>query len=279
MSKYFFQTLILTLLLLAISALAREAPELLLAKIYDRSVDVRDYWVSEKYDGVRAYWDGHRLISRQGHVYHAPAWFVQDFPKTPLDGELWAGRGKFEQLVSAVRKARPVDAEWRQVRYMVFELPGSEGTFTQRLTTLRKILTPPRQHIELVEQFRLDSHEALMRRMRQVVAHGGEGLMLHRADAPWHGGRSDDLLKVKPWQDAEAIVIAHLPGKGKYRGMLGALLVEMPDGRRFRIGSGFSDAQRRSPPPVGATITYRYRGLSRYGIPRFASFVRIRPPE
>lgn len=113
-------------------------------------------------------------------------------------------------------------------------------------------------------------------RFDAVVRGGGEGLMLHRADAPWLFGRGDALVKLKPWQDAEARVVAHVGGRGKYEGMLGALLVETPEGRRFRLGTGFTDAQRRDPPAVGAAVTYRYRGYTSSGLPRFASFMRVR---
>ncbi len=261
-------------------ASAGDAPDLLLANVYADAINVRDYWVSEKFDGVRAYWDGERLISRQGNTYHAPAWFTREFPRIPLDGELWLGRGRFEELVSTVRKQAPVDAQWRNVRYLVFELPGGADTFSDRLETLRTLLAQsPSPYIRLVEQFRLDSHETLMQKLQEITAAGGEGLMLHRADALYHGGRSNDLLKLKPYLDAEATVLAQLPGKGKYTGMMGALLVEDSDHRRFRIGSGFSDEQRRSPPPIGSTITYRYHGRTRNGLPRFASFLRIRPAE
>lgn len=99
--------------------------------------------------------------------------------------------------------------------------------------------------------------------------------MLHSADAPYETGRSDNLLKMKPQEDAEAVVIAHLPGKGKYAGMLGALRVCSESGQEFSLGSGFTDQQRRDPPPIGATVTYRYRDFTATGLPRFASFLRV----
>ena len=114
--------------------------------------------------------------------------------------------------------------------------------------------------------------------LAEVIAGGGEGLMLHRADAPFVTGRSDALLKLKPWQDAEGVVVAHLPGEGRLTGMMGALEVRLADGRLLRIGTGFTDAQRRAPPAVGRQITFRYRGLTRTGLPRFASFLRVRDP-
>ena len=261
----------------ATPAVAGEPPPLLLAKPYTDDIDVRDYWVSEKLDGVRAYWDGRRLLSRRGNVFQAPAWFTEGFPPHPLDGELWLGRGAFEATVSAVRKQRPVAAEWRQLSYQVFELPGAAGDFSQRLARLERIVAAVNSpYLKLIPQQRFENQAALQRKLDEVVAGGGEGLMLHRADSLYQTGRGDALLKLKTYEDAEATVIAHLPGKGRNLGRLGALLVEMPDGKQFKIGSGFSDQERDNPPPIGALVTYKYYGLSRRGIPRFASFLRIR---
>ena len=260
-------------------AVAGEPPPLLLAKPYTDDIDVRDYWVSEKLDGVRAYWDGRRLLSRRGNVFQAPAWFTEGFPPHPLDGELWLRRGAFEATVSAVRKQRPVAAEWRQLSYQVFELPGAAGDFSQRLARLERIVAAVNSpYLKLIPQQRLADQAALQRKLDEVVAGGGEGLMLHRADSLYETGRGNALLKLKTYEDAEAVVIAHLPGKGRNLGRLGALLVEMPDGKQFKIGSGFSDQERENPPSVGALVTYKYYGLSRRGIPRFASFLRIRQP-
>lgn len=252
-------------------------PPLLLAETYTGQEDVAAYWVSEKLDGVRAVWDGQVLRFRSGRPVVAPAWFVAALPATPLDGELWAGRGHFERLSATVRRELPDDAEWRQVRYMVFELPGGEGAFSERLQRLQALVAGARvPWLQTVEQFRLANRAQLLARLEEVRRGGGEGLMLHRADAPYVTGRSEVLLKVKPWLDAEARVVTHLPGKGRYAGMLGALRVEMPDGRRFSLGTGFSAAERRQPPPVGALVTYRYRELTATGLPRFASYWRLR---
>ena len=271
----------LTALLFAFlnSAVAVEPPPLLLAKPYTDDISVQDYWVSEKLDGVRAYWDGRRLLSRRGNVFNAPAWFTAGFPPHPLDGELWLRRGAFEATLGTVRKQRPVAAEWRQLNYQIFELPGAAGNFTQRLARLKRIIADANSpYLQLIPQQRFENRADLQKKLDEVVAGGGEGLMLHRADSLYQTGRGDALLKLKTYQDAEAVVIAHLPGKGRNLGRLGALLVEMPDGRQFKIGSGFSDRERQNPPPVGALITYKYYGLSRRGIPRFASFLRIRQP-
>ena len=273
----FLWALLLLLPAIALSAAAVEPPDLLLARQYRAGVDVSAYWVSEKLDGVRAIWDGRQLRFRSGNRVPAPGWFIEALPEQPLDGELWLGRGTFDRLSATVRRDPPDDAEWRQVRYMIFELPGAPGTFTERLERLKSLFAggvPP--WLTLVDQFRLADERALGGALAEVVRRGGEGLMLHRADAPYETGRSSTLLKVTPWLDAEARVVAHLPGKGRHAGRLGALRVEMPDGRRFVLGTGFSDSQRRNPPAIGSRVTYRYRELGRSGIPRFARFLRVR---
>jgi DNA ligase-1 len=256
-------------------------PPLLLANDFDDAdVDVSRYWVSEKYDGVRAYWDGQRLITRAGNPIHAPAWFVRGWPAEPLDGELWAGRGQFEQVTATVRDLDPDDIAWRDIRFMVFDLPAHGGVFSARLETLRSVLAPLRiDWLRAVTQSRVADDLSLHRQLETVAAAGGEGLMLHRDDSLYRAERSDDLLKLKPHQDAEARVIAHVPGQGKYLGMLGALLVRTADGSQFRIGTGFTDAQRRNPPAVGSWITYSHDNVTARGIPRFARFLREKPPD
>jgi DNA ligase-1 len=274
--------LVLCLLLIATSAPAGavDRPELLLAQVYgwDQGRDPAQYWVSEKYDGVRAVWDGTRLRFRSGREIAAPAWFTDGLPaKVALDGELWLGRGTFQRLLGIVRKEVPVEAEWRQVRLMVFELPGAEGTFTERIALIKELIDQARlPWLQAAPQFRVADEQALKRRLSEVVAAGGEGLMLHRAAARYHGGRGADLLKLKMWLDAEAEVVGYLPGSGKYQGMMGSMEVKRADGCRFLIGSGFSAADRREPPPKGTTITYRYTGLTKGGLPRFPAFLRVR---
>jgi DNA ligase-1 len=261
---------------------AGTGPALMLANVYHPGIALQDYWVSEKLDGVRGYWDGEKLLTRGGERIAAPAWFTAGWPRLPMDGELWAGRGQFSRAVSIVRQQTPDDAGWRSLRFMVFDLPAQAGTFTERIPALNDLVRRMGQPwVQAVVQSRVASHADLQRLLAKTVRLGGEGLMLHRGASLYKGQRSDDLLKVKTHEDAEARVIAHIPGKGKYAGMMGALLVEMPDvagkpGPQFKLGTGFSDEQRRRPPPVGSTVTYRYRGLNDGGIPRFASFMRVR---
>ena len=215
---------------------------LLLANVLGPSVNPADYLVSEKFDGVRAFWDGKKLRFRSGREVAAPPWFTERLPSQPLDGELWLARGRFEELSGFVRKLQPEDAEWRQIKYLVFELPDGPGPFTERAARIRDIIVE-RQWPQLVAvpQFRVKDRAELMGKLDEVIRGGGEGLMLH-----------------------------------KYQGLLGALRVEMPDGKRFVIGSGFTDAARQHPPAVGTVITYTYQGLTRKGLPRFARYLRVR---
>ena len=292
MRRRSFLALVLTGLALASSpprvaagetaTLARTSPSLMLANVYRPGILVTDYWVSEKYDGVRGYWDGEALWTRGGERVAAPAWFTATWPRQPMDGELWAGRGQFGKAVSTVRQQTPDDDTWRVMRFMVFDLPDQGGTFTERIPALNGLVGQIDQPwVQAVAQLRLADHQALQAMLHNMVKNGAEGLMLHRGASLYKGQRSDDLLKLKTHEDAEAQVISHVPGKGKHAGKLGALLVEIAGfeggpARRFKLGTGFTDAQRENPPPVGSTVTFRFRGLNSSGIPRFASFMRLR---
>lgn len=264
----------------AIQAPSVMPPALMLAKDWHADLDPNGFLVSEKLDGVRALWDGQALRFRSGRRIAAPDWFVAAFPATPLDGELWLGRRNFDRLSGMVRRGVAIEAEWREIRYMIFDLPGDASPFGERSARVRAVVAAAQQPwLQAVAQTRVADRATLQRQLLQTVNAGGEGLMLHRADALWAPGRSEALRKFKPLPDEDARVIAHLPGKGRNQGRMGALLLEMPGGQRFALGTGFSDAQREAPPPVSAFVTYRYRDRTPAGLPRFASFLRLREAE
>lgn len=268
---------VLLSLLSCIASAYASPPELMLASDYREGVRVADYWVSEKLDGVRGHWDGAAIRTRGGHRIDVPPWFVAGWPEVAMDGELWIARGRFDAVSGLVRRQRREDAQWRQVRFMVFDLPKHGGPFDARLRRMQALLDDAGvAWLQPVAQRRVADARALEAWLREVVAAGGEGLMLHHADGLYRPGRSSDVLKFKPHDDAEARVVGYTDGKGKYAGMVGALVVERPDGVRFRIGSGLSDALRASPPSLGSLVTYRYNGLTANGLPRFARFLRIR---
>lgn len=264
----------------ASSAVAAHPPlPLQLAREAAPDVDPAGYLVSEKLDGMRACWDGARLRFRSGLPVLAPTWFTARLPAAPLDGELWLGRGRFEDLAGIVRRHAAVDAAWRQVRYVVFDLRGTAGPFEQRVAALQRCIAEASfAPLQVAAQRRVAGRRELRQWFDEVVREGGEGLMLHRADALWRAGRSDALLKLKPQSDAEAVVVAHVPGRGRHLGRLGALHVRTSDGVEFLLGTGLTDAQRAEPPPPGTTVVYTYRGRTASGVPRFASFLRLRDP-
>ncbi len=243
-------------------------------------IDPRGWLVSEKLDGVRACWDGRVLRFRSGREIAAPRALVAALPPQPLDGELWCGRGRFEELSGIVRRATPDEHAWRPVRYAIFDLPQAPGPFAARAAAIERLIRDAGlPQLLAVRQDAVDDAPALQRRLAAVVRDGGEGLMLHRADARWTPGRSGTLLKLKPFEDAEATVVGHEAGQGRHAGRLGALQVRTDDGLPLRLGTGFSDVQRDRPPPVGSRVTFRFQGRTAGGVPRFASFVRVRDAE
>ena len=266
---------VLWLALLLPEAYAQK-PDVFLLKTYDGSQDVVGWVMSEKLDGVRGVWDGQRLLSRNGQVLHAPTWFTRDFPPFALDGELWSKRADFENIVSIVRTKTP-DARWEQLRYHVFEVPQQTGGLPDRLAVLRDYLRQrPSERIVIVPQIRVNAAAELTGFLAKVSADGGEGVVVRDPARPYKTGRLSSALKAKNHLDTECVVREILPGRGKYTGQMGALRCEMADGNQVNIGSGFSDALRAQPPPVGSVITFKYYGLTKKGKPRFPVYLRIR---
>jgi DNA ligase-1 len=229
--------------------------------------------MSEKLDGVRAYWDGKQFISRLGNPYHAPSFFLEGLPDVPLDGELWGGRKKFQRTVSIARRQDKSD-HWKELTYVVFDAPAMDAPFEERLTFCQdRLRARPLPYVSAHPHEVCKGEAHLRAELARVEALGGEGLMLRRPGSKYEVGRSTSLLKVKSFHDAEGKVVAHTKGEGKHKGKVGALVLEMADGKRFSVGTGLSEEDRRSPPPIGSLVTYRYQELSDGGVPRFPSYV------
>jgi DNA ligase-1 len=252
-----------------------KGPPLLLAHAWAGDVDLTGWWMSEKLDGVRAYWDGRQFLSRLGNPYLAPDWFVAGLPDTPLDGELWGGRKKFQRTVSIARR-QDRSQQWKELSFVVFDAPALDAVFEDRLAFCKdRLATAAPPHARYHDHEVCKGTDHLRAELARVEALGGEGLMLRQPGSRYQVGRSTTLLKVKTFHDAEARVVEHTAGEGRHKGRVGALVVEMPDGKRFSVGTGLSDAERRSAPPIGALITYRYQELSDTGVPRFPSYVGL----
>lgn len=253
-----------------------DGPPILLAHRWENDVDLSDWWMSEKLDGVRAYWDGKRFLSRQGNEFHAPDWFIDGLPDTPLDGELWMDRKSFQRTVSIVRRQDRSD-HWKQIRYVIFDAPAVSEPFEERLRIVDQCVADvASDFIQSLEHNRCQSLDHLREELARIESLGGEGLMLREPGSQYQTGRSTSLLKVKTFHDADGVVVDHVAGKGRHKGRMGALQVRMSDGTEFSVGTGFTDKQREAPPEPGSTITFRYQEFSDGGVPRFPSFVRER---
>lgn len=235
-----------------------------------------DWYASEKYDGIRAIWTGSQLITRQGNILNPPLAFKRQLPDFPIEGELWIGRGQFNQVMRTVLDKKPDQAAWSKIQFMVFDLPQSAEPFLQRYEYLKNWIEG-RKHpqIQLVKQIQISEQTQLQQMLEQYVNAGAEGLMLRHGHAVYVSGRDRSLLKLKMAQDAEAVVIGHQQGKGKYQDVLGSLLVVLPNGKQFKIGTGFSDEERKNPPQIGDKVTFEFNGLTVNGIPKFARFMRV----
>jgi len=252
------------------------ASGMMLPQADDGEGDISGWWMSEKLDGVRGTWDGHRLWSKNGRLFQPPVAFVAGLPAFALEGELWGGRGTFEATASIVQKAQPHDG-WLQLQFAIFDVPAATGPFTERIARAQAwFAAHPSSYAFVIPQLPVRDRIQLQQELQRVEALGGEGLIIRNPQALYIAGRSPEIRKVKGFEDAEAVVFGHVPGQGKHRGRLGSLLVELPDGTRFRIGTGFSDAERDSPPPIGAVVTFKYYGRYQSGIPKFPSFLRVR---
>lgn len=252
-----------------------QAPQLFLLKTYKDDINVTGWVMSEKYDGVRAIWDGQKLVSRSGKVFTSPSWFTKDFPPFALDGELWSKRGDFENIVSIVN-TKDSGSAWKALRYMVFEVPKQEGSLDERLKVLETYLTEHENtRIKIIEQIKVNDTKEVKVYFDKLREVGAEGIVLRNPSLSYYVGRKKDALKHKPYIDAECKVIGFLEGKGKYKGMLGALKCDY-EGKVIKIGSGFSDEERKSSFDIGRIITFKYYGLTRLGNPKYPVFLRVR---
>lgn len=269
------QLLVVFLAMLSTQLIASPLP-IQLAVTMPKDIPISQYLVSEKLDGVRGYWNGKDMLTRSGRIINIPSWFVINFPEYALDGELWAGRNSFEQVSALVRTKKINEDKWRKIKFMVFDLPSSTKAFASRYQDMLRQLTQLSPYLRVVEQKRFPNLIELKRALENITDLGGEGLMLHHQKSLYQRGRNKGLIKLKRYFDAEAKVIKHIAGKGKYQGMLGAIEVKTSKGITFKVGSGFSDKQRQYPPAVGSIITYQYLGYTIHGTPKFASFLRVK---
>ena len=273
----FKRTIVSALILIAFALPDAHALDIMLPQVYEQGIDVSGWLMSEKLDGVRGYWDGRQLLSKNGTPFHPPPAFVRNFPDFAIEGELWGGRNTFEKTVGIVKRQEAHDG-WLELKFAVFDVPDAAGGFEDRLKVAKEWFAKhPSDRAFVIEHVPVESSRHLQRELKRIEGLGGEGIILRRPGSPYTTGRSADILKVKSYFDMEAVVIGHIPGQGRNEGRMGSLLVELPGShKRFKIGTGFSDELREHPPPVGSLITFKYYGFYESGIPKFPSFMRIR---
>jgi DNA ligase-1 len=266
---------ILVLLLFLQSAFAQK-PDLFLLKTYDKNIDVINWVMSEKLDGVRGFWNSQKLISRGGKVFNPPKWFVKNFPPFAIDGELWTKQNDFENIVSIVRSKK--DKGWNTIKLMVFEVPNQDGGLLDRLNILEKYLAKtPNQYIEIIKQTPIKTKSQMNDFLEAVINKKGEGVVVRNPNTAYKTGRLSSALKVKKHFDDECVVSQIITGKQKYQNKMGAIKCKMNNGKIFKIGSGFKDSERENPPKIGTTITFKYYGLTKKGNFKYPVFLRVRP--
>ena len=236
-------------------------------------------WImSEKLDGVRAIWDGEKLMSRNGNEFFPPAWFTTQLPAgVSLDGELFIGRGMFQATVSVVKKKLPQDAGWREIKFCVFDAPNATGGFEERLAFCETVLDES-EIASVVQHVLCKSRGHMQRFYLDLCDAGAEGIMIRESGSAYHKRRSASLLKYKPFHSDEAVMIGTESGEGRLAGKIGALILKWGD-VTFKVGSGLNDHIRACPPKIGAVISFGFCGLTDGGCPRFPTFLAERSYE
>jgi len=246
-------------------------PELLLLQTY-KNQNITGWVMSEKLDGIRAYWDGKNLLTRSGKTIHAPKWFTKDYPTFEIDGELWSKRADFENISSIVRDKIPKN-DWKQIKHYIFEVPNAKGGLSERL---KKVNNLTHKYIRDVKQIKIKDKNHLKEFLQEIESKKGEGVVVRDPSKLYISKRTSSALKVKNFKDTECEVIGHTEGKGKLKGLLGAIKCKLKNGITFKIGSGFNMEERRDPPKIGYIVTFKYKEFTKYGKPRFPVYLRVR---
>ncbi|MCP3926667.1 MAG: DNA ligase [Desulfobacterales bacterium] len=271
--KYFKFILLISLLLFSNQLYSKD--KIQKPKVY-HGENVSGWFMSEKLDGIRGCWTGKRMLTRKGIEINCPKWFLKNFPSYKLDGELWISRNNFEAVQSTVMDKIP-GKSWKKVTYNIFEVPNAKGNFLQRLDKAKMWFEQNRNSFaQIIPQLYCKDSNALNSFLNDIESKGGEGVIVKDPKKTYHTGRSKYVLKVKRFRDMEGFVVAVNEGKGKFKGLMGSLTVKISDGNIFKIGTGFTDENRKNPPKKGAVVTFKYYGFTKNGIPKFASFMRVR---
>jgi len=225
--------------------------------------DPTGWWISEKLDGVRAYWNGKKMYFKDGTEMHPPPGFVVDFPPVPLDGELWAGRQNFYEVAKAV-KSTEVEA-WRDVKYLVFDTTQSQMKYEERMEFINKYIPANHSNISQIDIWRCKSNDDLMYVLAQVEQNGGEGIILRKPQSYYYEQMS--FFKLERYDDDDAMVVENLNDSK-------AMKCRLSNGKEFVLPTPTIDPL----PAPESIITFRYLAMSKQdNIPTCTSLLRIRP--
>jgi DNA ligase-1 len=245
-------------------------------KVY-KEQNITGWYMSEKLDGIRGYWDGKKLYSKNGNEIITPKNFTKNFPPFKLDGELWSKRDDFEFIQSTVLDKTPSNS-WDKITYNIFEVPNAKGDFKSRLEKAKRWFTKyPNKNVNIIKQIKCKDEQHLLKYLDKIVALKGEGVIVKDASKLYHTGRSPYILKVKKAYDMEGIVVEYNYKKNSK--IIKSLQIKLDNGIVFNLGGGLSDKQRLYPPKIGDMITFKYYGFTKNGKPKFASFLRVREEE
>ena len=270
--------LILFTLIFTKIALA-DATTLQKAKTYKGYENIKGWYMSEKLDGIRGYWNGKYFLSKNGNKIYAPKWFTKNFPSYELDGEFWSKRADFENIQSIILDDTP-SKQWREISYHIFEAPNQDGDFTKRLENVKNYFAKSRlNHVQIIKQIRCKDKSHLEKFMQKVIKQGGEGVIIKDASLLYFAGRSSNILKVKESADLEGVVIGINKGKGTFKNLMGSLTLRLDNGVIFKLGGGFSIEERKTLYKIGSIVTFKYYGFTKNKKPKFASFLRVRKKE
>jgi DNA ligase 1 len=279
------------------------------------------WWASEKWDGIRAIWDGYNLVSRGSQagnpkIYtYVPKWFTDAMPPgIALDGEIWIGRGMFQQT-SKLSNIKPgktytekqIQIMWKGTRetppvtFKAFDMPGIDIPFEQRMNRLKMVISDREKcwakkypdfevfPIEYTGQILIDSMETLGKMYSKITSAGAEGLMIRAPGSPYEQKRSKYLLKYKIQEDSECLVRKYVPGDGRLKGLLGSLECELINNGKLtgiftHIGTGLTDIQRKEYLntksehyiPIGSIVSFSYMEMTKDGIPRHPVYRGVR---
>lgn len=249
------------------------AVELQKPKVY-KSQNINGWVMSEKLDGIRGYWNGKELLSRQGKNIYVPKYFTKNFPPFELDGELWTKRNDFENIQNIVMDKNP-SKHWNQITYNIFEVPNAKSDFLKRLKKAKIWFeNNPNKQVRIIAQIKCKDEKQLNEFLEDIIKKKGEGVIIKNPKEFYHTGRSIHILKVKRAQDMEGIVVGI--NMSKKTGVLKSLRIKLDNGTLFNLGIGFSKEERKNPLEIGKVVTFKYYGFTKYGKPKFASFLRVR---